>query len=304
MKKWTLILLLLVGILSAGFVFLLPETTIIHTEIRANVNPNATSRAMLDDNYLAKWWPGEVENSKDVKQLRFGEYQFRLVEKRLTALTFSVTKGNFSASVLLNFIPVSQDSTMLSWDAAMHANNFSQRLSNFSRSGAFKKDLDDILQKVKAFFSNQSNLYEFKIDEVQVSDSTLISTSEVVKEYPSADFIYHLVGELKDYSDKNGAQVTGFPMLNINTEDSISYRVKVALPVNKTLPNSGNITFRGMLGGGNILVTEVKGGVWTVNKAFRVLDTYIHDFHRTPPAIPFQSLITDRRRENQTPVSG
>jgi hypothetical protein len=52
-----------------------------------------------------------------------------------------------------------------------------------------------------------------------------------------------------------------------------------------------------MPGGGNMLVTEVKGGQIEVNKASVQLLNYISDYNRTAPAIPFESLVTDRRKE-------
>ncbi|HZH63621.1 MAG TPA: GyrI-like domain-containing protein, partial [Flavisolibacter sp.] len=128
----------------------------------------------------------------------------------------------------------------------------------------------------------------------------LISTSTTTSGYPSADRIYSLIDKLQAFAQTKGAKQTGQPMLNINTPDSISYRVQVALPVDKKLKDEGDIFYRWMLGGGNILVMEVKGGYATINKAFMEMENYVRDFSRTAPAIPFQSLITDRRKEPDT----
>jgi hypothetical protein len=55
-----------------------------------------------------------------------------------------------------------------------------------------------------------------------------------------------------------------------------------------------------MLGGGNILITEIKGGSASIDKAFKEMENYVSDYRRTPPAIPFQSLVTDRMKEPDT----
>jgi hypothetical protein len=55
-----------------------------------------------------------------------------------------------------------------------------------------------------------------------------------------------------------------------------------------------------MLGGGNILVTDVNGGPSAIKYAFDRLEEYVSDTKRIPPAIPFESLITDRRKERDT----
>jgi hypothetical protein len=89
-------------------------------------------------------------------------------------------------------------------------------------------------------------------------------------------------------------------MLNISTADSINFLTKVAIPVNKRLKDSGKISYRWMLGGGKILVTEIKGGFYSIKKGFTEMDNYVNDYKRIAPAIPFQSLITDRIREPDT----
>ncbi|MBC7872958.1 MAG: GyrI-like domain-containing protein, partial [Ferruginibacter sp.] len=118
-----------------------------------------------------------------------------------------------------------------------------------------------------------------------------------MKGHPTINDIYGLVDELNAYIKQKGAAGTGNPMLNIFTKDSITYLLKVAIPVNKKLPPSGNMSYRWMLGGGNILITSVKGGDDEIQKAFFQIQQYISDYKRVAPAIPFQSLVTDRRNE-------
>jgi hypothetical protein len=89
-------------------------------------------------------------------------------------------------------------------------------------------------------------------------------------------------------------------MLHITTSDSLQFTTRVAIPVNKKLPGSGSISYRWMLGGGNILVTEVKGGPYSIRQAFRQLEYYVVDHRRIAPAIPYESLVTDRRSQKDT----
>lgn len=89
-------------------------------------------------------------------------------------------------------------------------------------------------------------------------------------------------------------------MLNVHKNGDSSYLVKVALPVDKQLKDAGDIQYRWMLKGGNILVTEIKGGPSKIEKAFTEMRNYVEDHQRIAPAIPFQSLVTDRREEPDT----
>ena len=88
--------------------------------------------------------------------------------------------------------------------------------------------------------------------------------------------------------------------MNLYTKDGITYLVRVAIPVDKQLPASGNISYKWMLGGGNILITEVKGGHAEIKKAYDQTELYVADHNRVAPAIPFQSMITDRRQEKDS----
>ena len=89
-------------------------------------------------------------------------------------------------------------------------------------------------------------------------------------------------------------------MLNITTKDSINFLTRVAIPVNKRLKDSGNISYKRMLGGGKILVAEIKGGSYSLKKGEIEIEQYVIDYNRIAPAIPFQSLVTDRMKEQDT----
>ena len=86
-------------------------------------------------------------------------------------------------------------------------------------------------------------------------------------------------------------------MLNILQQPEGGYLTRVALPVTRELPQQHDISFKRMLAGGNILITEVKGGPAQIEKASAQIENYIKDFKRMSPAIPFLSLVTDRRQQ-------
>jgi hypothetical protein len=89
-------------------------------------------------------------------------------------------------------------------------------------------------------------------------------------------------------------------MLNLYRGNDSTYFAKVALPVDRHLRNFGDIQYRWMLKGGNILVTEVVGGPHKIERAFKEMENYVQDHQRVAPAIPFQSLVTDRTKQPDT----
>jgi hypothetical protein len=100
---------------------------------------------------------------------------------------------------------------------------------------------------------------------------------------------------LKEYISINGAKETNSPMLNV-IRDSSNFITMIAIPLNKSIPENGKFIFKRMVPG-NILVTEVTGGNFTITEALQQMKIYINDNHLQSPAIPFESLVTDRSKE-------
>ena len=87
-------------------------------------------------------------------------------------------------------------------------------------------------------------------------------------------------------------------MLNIRY-DSGYFKTMVAIPVNKVLPGNDSFLLK-RLEPGKILVARVKGGLYTTSEALREMEIYKEDNHLMSPAIPFESLITNRLEEPDT----
>ena len=51
---------------------------------------------------------------------------------------------------------------------------------------------------------------------------------------------------------------------------------------------------------GNILVSEIKGGDYSAREALREMHQFMTDNNMSSPAIPFQSLVTNRMEEPDT----
>ncbi|MGB8192124.1 MAG: GyrI-like domain-containing protein, partial [Chitinophagaceae bacterium] len=110
---------------------------------------------------------------------------------------------------------------------------------------------------------------------------------------------YKLVDQLRIYIANEGARETNNPMLHIRPVNDQQFETMVAIPVDKVLQGNKDIFLRRMIPG-NILVTEVKGGRYTIDEGLKTLETYLSDYQKTSPAIPFESLVTDRSKESDT----
>lgn len=302
MKKWLIGFMFFLLLLIACLYIFIPSTLSFQKDIIVPVNSQSFYRTFRDAPKWEKWWPGRTEITKFApERFYFNGYIYTITKKQMSSIGISITDKATSASTLLSFIAPQQNAMHLTWVGNL-TNSFMpfKRLQNYFKFKKLSNDLSTILKKIESFYANQSNVYGTAISQAFVSDSILVSTYANSKDYPTTEFIYEQIDVLKKYIVDQGAKETGFPMLNITTSDSKPYLTKVAIPVDRRLPSSGNISFRWMLGGGKILVTEVKGGPSCIRNAFKEMENYINDHGRVTPAIPFQSLITDRLKDPDT----
>ena len=302
MRKGIALLLLLLILSFVVLSIRLPATSSVKETAQFRVSAKAFSRALFDESSWTRWWPQKTNaEPASPTQLSYKGNQFRLVEKKLSSLLISVQHNDDSVLTELILTPATQDSVELNWIATINAAaNPLDRLQKKQWSKELSADLQTLLQAMRSYYTNPDHLYSLHIEETTVVDSTLIFTTATGKAYPTTETIYRLIDKLKAFAQGKGARQTGLPMLNITNNDDGSFTTKVALPVDKKLPNEGDIQYRWMLGGGNILVTEVKGGPERIEKAFAVMEQYVDENNRVAPAIPFQSLVTDRREEPDT----
>lgn len=298
MKKVSIILALVL-LLAVAFTYLfIPNKITVAEKISIMANREAIFRRLGDTIEWQKWWPGEKQNNAAKHSFTLNGFHYSLNDKKFLSLPIAISNSNFKALTELTFISENTNETTLSLNGVIPTSyNPIRRLQLFFIANKIKKDVKNLLQSIKSYYSTTASLYDYDIQKKSVVDSTLISTSKEIKEYPSIAIIYSLIDELKIYAKQQSANETGHPMLNIFTKDSITYLVKVAIPVDKKLSSSGNISYRWMLGGGNILITEVKGDQGEIQKAYNQIQYYISDYKRVAPAIPFESLVTDRRQE-------
>jgi len=308
MRKWLAIFFVILVLLFALPYVLIPNKIQLEQKIVLPVNAKAFSRTILEDNFWRQWWPGKPTRNTDSRwpnKFLFGNYSYQLIGKQLTsqAVMIESEKGQLLTRIL--YIPMTTDSVLVDWQGVIYPSSLPwARVSHYYTAKELENDWKDILQKMNAYYSKEDNVYELKVEKQKVKDSNLISTTIKTGIEPTTEQIYGLLDQLDQYAKAKGAKVTGLPMLNVTkmvgNGDSVYYRTQVALPVDRQLPNEGQIAYKWMLPRGNILVTKISGGSHTIQKAFERMENYVNDHNHVSPAIPFQSLITDRRNNPDT----
>ncbi len=300
MKKWILISLVLLALALGATYLFIPSTLKISQNLRIEANKEGLYRKLSQPSSWAEWWPGsKTMNESGAWEMDGGLFQ--PLEQKMLSLSILLKEGSVEATAELTLIAIKTDSSLLHIETSFPAsNNPFSRVAAYLKAVKIKEHFASMLQAINSTYSSVAKLYGYDIRKEKVVDSNLVFIAKQLKTLPSTDEVYAMVKKLNDYILAKQATSTGYPMLNVFTRDSVDYEVRVAIPVNRRLPDAGEIHYKWMLGGGNILITEVKGGPEEIKKAYNQVNHYVTDYKRLAPAIPFESMVTDRSMEKDS----
>ncbi len=258
-----------------------------------NANHHGASRHLNNSSQWAAWWPGEAP-------LIYNGQHYTINPVTMDVINIVVSNDNMTIPGYIKIYPVSTDTLSIHWEfVKTSSSNPIQRIKNYFFTRQLNKNFHHIMEVMKEFMETPKNLYGIEVQQTTVTDTILMTIKTEINHYPQTEDVYKLVEKLRDYIKRSHAQETNEPMLNILEIDSARYQYMVAIPVNKALPGKGEIKMKRMIPG-NILVTEIRGGEETIADAFKSFDNLVSDYRKTSPAIPFQSLITNRQEVRDT----
>ena len=297
MKKWIIAAAVCIVVLTSLLFILIPGTITVNKSTVMGNNLKGLKRILSADKNWHKWWPVTT----DEKGLVFNNNFYSVTDIAFSSIFITVKHNNLDTKSSLTFIPVTTDSTKLDWEIQIPTSlNPIKRLQTYIFTLSLQKDIPLLLTDIKQYYSSNANLYDLDIRREIVDDSTMISTFDSTSGYPSTEKIYSLIDKLRAYIGSQQAMATDSPMLNIYSRDNKTFFTRVAFPTNKTLPSKGDIAFRKMLYGGNILTALVKGAPNKADSAIGTMENYLSDFELESPAIPFYSLVTNRLAERDS----
>jgi effector-binding domain-containing protein len=296
MKKWLLVLFVLAALFVLSVYIIIPGKLTVSSFALMKANPHGAYRCLAGE---STWEKIFGEKSVD-NGFEYNKTTFTINRKLLDGIEVLITQNGISCSSAIGLDRLNNDSSIIRWTTTFESSsNPFTKIEQYFAARSIKKNMSYVLDNIKQFLEKEENVYGINVHRTTVKDTLLVAIKSVFKNYPSARDIYSLIGMLQNYARINGARESGYPMLNIKMTDSTNFETMVALPVNKELDDHGAIVHKEMVAG-NILVAEVKGGPYTVSKAFNSLGDYAADRDLQTPAIPFQSLITDRLQEPDT----
>jgi hypothetical protein len=301
MKKWLLGFGIVLLLLLASIYIFIPSNLQISKTVIIHCSENGINRFLGDENKWELWWP--KENNQPIKKdssFLLNSFSYRISQKLLSGASIIIEQNQQQFTSGITLIRKTSDSTVMNWECFFNASkNPLVRISQYQEAINIKKNMSAILESFRLFSEKNENIYGMSIVRTSTVDTNLIVAKYTTKYYPGTEEIYHYFDHLREYIKEQKANETGSPMLNVTSLSAGEYGTMVAIPIDKKIPENKDLFFRRMVPG-YFMVTETKGGPYTINNALDKMQLFFDDYRKTSMAIPFQYLITDRMKEKDT----
>jgi hypothetical protein len=297
MKKLFLVLLVLILLAGIASYTLIPSVIRISAQKPVSTTVATINNFLLQEQGWKKWWPGSITVDSG---FAFKEYRFKVTRKTINSIELTMVTDKSDLPGILVIAPVENDSILLDWHHLAHSGtNPLKRISTYFKAKETEKVLNSILDQIKIKAEDNEFVYGVRIQKEKVTDTLLITTKLPSATYPSIEETYQLIGRLESLISSQRVKAINPPMLHIQKIDSALYQTMVALPIRQWVVAEKNTAIKRMVMG-NILTAEVTGGPSNIRNAYMQMQQYILDHNMSQPAIPYESLITNRIQTRDT----
>lgn len=281
--------------------FFIPQPDVVLNEATAKTNTGIIYRVAEKLSYRNKWLPLSGKQATDtVYELDGCQYLFPAENSFNNNIIIIYNQKRFESLLTVRSV---KDSALITWAFTWQPKtNLLTKLPAYLEARHIRKVNEKILESLVAFVQEPKNIYGINFFKTIQTDSTLISIkSALINHFPTTDEIYSKIDKLTQHAVAGGAVINKPPMLNISYNYDSTWSFMVALPINKELQNQGEIQAKRMFAGGKILESDpITGGTQTIDHFIQEMENFRFDNNYLSPAIPFQSLITDRRKERDS----
>lgn len=299
MKRLILVVVIILIISSIFIYFFIPSIIVIKKSVPALTSERVVYDYFLTNKNKSAWWPNHQNSqSIDTNEFNLGGVKFNFKTSGFNSSEVASFDGNFNGIITSKLI--SNNKIELVWET-YNIPTFEpfQRIKNYLEAKKLNQQIDIILNSFANFAKQSKNIYGFNIQKSTVKDTILITSTNIFNHSPNQKEISSLLIKLKNYTHINGAHATNYPMLNITQIIKSKYVTTLAIPIDSYITSNKTFKVKRMIPG-NILFTEVKGGRNNINHALSQLKKYMVDFNYDSPAMPFESMITDRSLNQDT----
>jgi hypothetical protein len=301
MKKW-IVWILVIMFLTLGCIYIfIPGKIAISDISNAKATITGEFRYISQEENWQKWWRN-AGGSTYIKgsPFQFNGTVFKINRVLNNVVGIEIEVEDIKIQSVFHLIAFTKDSTGAFWQCDINAgNNPLNRITSLITATKIKKDMAGVLKNFTNYVSDIKNVYGLPINRTSTQDTTMLSATFFSAVYPTTAQIYSFFDTLQNSIQRQHGIKTGLPMLSVRESENGGYETQVAMPTNRLLQNDGKIKTRKMVPG-YFIVSEVKGGPFTIREAVKQLDYYISDYKKTVMAKPFQTLVTNRLTETDT----
>lgn len=292
-----MMIVFVVLIVLVGIILLLPKQKQFSDKLLVNCTPTAATRVMSDAKNWKMWWPGEI---KQDTLFSFKNQPVSIQTILLNGFYADMNLQNIHAFLDVQFLSAPNKQSEFSYSYTLYySSNPFTKLIQLIKTATVKSEVISLLSDIKSNLEDVKKVYGFEIVEERVPNAIHISTKKEYNHYPTTDDIYGLVDALNKYISENQSKAVNDPIYNIFTPDDIHFQLMVAIATDRPLPTNNTFLFKEMVRG-KIIVGKSIGPNSTIDQCLKQVEYFVKDHGRSSPAIQFNRLITDRRKEKDS----
>lgn len=277
------------------FSLFLPRKTVTRSSRLVNSPYEAITRWTVNPTNWKAWWPGQVLNDSTI-QLKNNQYRIEIILLN----GFRALRNDQMERIEFQFLASTGDSTQLNLTRTLAAGwNPIVRIYQWGKQLLRRSGTDPLLDNVASYFDKTENIYGFGIKRGKVIHVSWMSAKKIYDHHPTIEETYSLLDGLKSYIESQNGAIQAEPILHLRSVENNQLELMVAYPTDRDLKPNAIYSPKQMIPG-FLMIGEVTGGPKTIELAEQNLEFFISDHKLQSPAIPFQTLITDRSKITDT----
>lgn len=282
---------LVVGIVLLGIVY--PQQPKLALSFQVSTTPAITLQYLADQKLWSQWWPKQTAANSFLNQplqVQAANLPMAVLQTRFknTPLQWQVQLFNKWVDTTILQLFITPTKPIWGWE----------KIQFYWHNKTVQLEAAKLFTALASYIGNEQNMYGFTVQMGKMTDTVLVSNTRFYNQWPTTQNIGEQVTTLRNYLSSIGTKETNYPMLNVVQVDG-KYKCKIALPTDTVPIPPPGIEIKNMVLGGTLRAT-VKGGNYTLQNAMKKYHQYLTDKGLTSPAIPYESMVTDRWKEPDT----
>jgi hypothetical protein len=295
--------LLVFGFLLLAFIsiyFIIPQKIQVTRIVEIDATDVNVSKFLVNKSPWAKWWPGK-HTTTDSSSYTYKNISFTLQKNTNSDMHVLIGQNDIELNSVITYATTGEGMCEVTWFAEKQSSlNPFERIAEYFKIKRIAKDMDMVLADFKKFMQADVNVYGMNFTISKIQHPIVLATTIKTTDYPAAELIYSKVTELRKQIRVQNAMAVDSPIMNVHGVETGGYLVTVAVPINTIIEPGKNAMINKLVKDANALETQVKGGKNTILNAFSQLKNYQKAHRLISPAMPFESLVTNRLAEKDT----